>query len=53
MDFVVNLITSPTASLAVEITEWAERMLAREVDSLTVSASGILKKSRPVREEEL
>ena len=53
MDEVVHFMTSPAASLAVEITEWAERMLAREVDSLTASASGILKKSRPVRKEEL
>ena len=52
MDEVVHFMTSPAASLAVEITEWAERMLAREVDSLTASGSGILKKSRPVRKEE-
>ena len=53
MDDVVNFITSPAALLATEITDRAERMLAREVDSLTVSSSGILEKVRPVRWEEL
>ena len=52
MDDVVNFITSPAALLATDITDRAERMLAREVDSLTASGSGILKKSRPVRKEE-
>ena len=52
MDEVVHFMTSPAALLAVEITELADHMLAREVDSLTASGSGILEKSRPVRTEE-
>ena len=52
MDEVVHFMTSPAALLAVEITELADHTLAREVDSLTASGSGILEKSRPVRTEE-
>ena len=51
IDLVEYFATSPAASLAIEMTDVADRRLVLLVDSLAVSPSAILRKVRLVRSE--